>query len=442
MYNTVLDAFDKIKMLRNDEEENQKETILLNEIEKNHEIVVSLFEEGLVDDITPTINTRIKPKYHELKAHLMKIKDLLAIGVNPAKNFFQEFENAQLMNTFDGKIAHEVRTYWKKYLDVDVDPSLHLAFYNLTGRVEPRLVTQLFLNTEILPVLNKLIFGGFYSDKNVYDILIDAKSRPKTFLKRVNGQYFDEKNFELSRTQAYQQLAMVKRDMIIKQSLSDDGKSVEKLRYKNRGLYYKDKKMDLIEIGKEYGSDFLIQDVIKQHPMMAAPHKYSVNTFRMVTLRWNNDIQYLMTYARFGSNKEVKDNGGEGGIVIAVSPEGKFSNFGMEHNGTIHHSHPTTGYKFSDFPQVPNFDEFIEFVKTYHRRIIHHNYVSWDIAMGEDGKPIFIEMNFKGPVWKYQLVTERAIFGEFTEEILAKVLIEKKKKDKIPKKLDKGSQKT
>lgn len=151
---------------------------------------------------------------------------------------------------------------------------------------------------------------------------------------------------------------------------------------------------------------------------MAAPHKYSVNTFRMVTLRWNNEINYLMTYGRFGSNEEVKDNGGEGGIVVGVSPEGEFSDFGMDDDGNIHKVHPTTGFNFSDFEKVPNFDEFIEYVKTLHNRILHHNYVSWDIAMGTDGKPVFIEINFRGPIWKYQMVTERPIFGDFSEDIL------------------------
>lgn len=165
--------------------------------------------------------------------------------------------------------------------------------------------------------------------------------------------------------------------------------------------------------------------------MMAAPHEHSVNTFRMVTLRWNNQINYLMTYARFGADGEVKDNGGEGGIVVGVSPEGKFSDFGMGDDARIYKEHPTTGFKFADFEDVPNFDEYIAFVKNLHNRILHHNYVSWDIAMDVDGQPIFIEMNFKGPIWKYQMVTERPIFGEFTESILAKAVSEREKREKL-----------
>ena len=51
--------------------------------------------------------------------------------------------------------------------------------------------------------------------------------------------------------------------------------------------------------------------------------------------------------------------------------------------------------------------------------------------MGVDGQPIFIEMNFRGPIWKYQMVTERPIFGEFTESILAKAVSEREKREKL-----------
>ena len=164
---------------------------------------------------------------------------------------------------------------------------------------------------------------------------------------------------------------------------------------------------------------------------MAEPHKYSVNTFRMVTLRWDNKINYLMTYARFGSNQEVKYNGGRGGIVISVSPEGEFSDFGMDDDGNIYKTHPTTGFEFKDFKNVPNFDKYIDFVKKLHDRILHHNYVSWDIDMGVDSKPIFIEMNIREPIWKYQIVTERAIFEEFTDSILEKAVKEREKREKL-----------
>src|SRR5699024_5121572 len=53
--------------------------------------------------------------------------------------------------------------------------------------------------------------------------------------------------------------------------------------------------------------------------------------------------------------------------------------------------------------------------------ILHHDFVSWDIAIDVNGKPVFIEANFAGATWLYQLATQKPLFGELTEEILQHV---------------------
>lgn len=164
----------------------------------------------------------------------------------------------------------------------------------------------------------------------------------------------------------------MKEDLIVKESISDDIKSVEKLDYRRHDFYLKEKKVDFREIEEHWGINYIIQKLLKQYPMLATPHKHSVTTFRMVTLRWNNQVNYLMTYARFGANGEIKDNGREGRIVVGVSREGKFSDSGMGDDAKIYKSHPTTGFNFSDFEDVPTFDKYIEFVKKLHNRILHY----------------------------------------------------------------------
>src|SRR5699024_6601521 len=50
--------------------------------------------------------------------------------------------------------------------------------------------------------------------------------------------------------------------------------------------------------------------------------------------------------------------------------------------------------------------------------ILHHDFVSWDIVVGNDGLPVFLEANFRGGTWFYQLLSEKPLFGDLTEEIL------------------------
>lgn len=422
MYNTVLMAFESLQETPENYQEDDIIEECLEELKVEHKAIIEVFEAGLIEVLPDLITDEIIGRYEAMRDYFAEKEAAFDQNMNIHNDYYKKFKAVGLLNTRNQEVVDEVQVYWKKHGDKSIDPTTHLAYYNLTGIIEPRIIPQLEFNQDIWLMLNNQQFFQFYEDKNVYDFLIDAEHAPDTLLKRVNGQYFDGKNNTISRGEAFRLLTRLREDLIIKGSLENDGKSVEKIHYRGHALYFKNKKVDLIFIEKRWGDDFIVQRVIKQHAMMAAPHKHSVNTFRMVTLRWNNEIQYLMTYARFGANEEVKDNGGEGGIVISVSPKGEINNWGMADEGTVYYTHPTTGFNFNDFEPVPNFDKYIAYVKDLHNRVLHHDYVSWDIAMGVNGEPIFIEMNFKGPIWKYQLVAEQPIFGEFTESILAKAV--------------------
>lgn len=437
MYNTVLAGFEGLqKKYDNDKSEGNIMKTTLLELKENHKKVIGIFENGDLTSLSSIIEKDVLSKYIYLQKHLKEKIFLKKHKIVEDGKYYKMFKESGHLKDMNTGVMEEIQSYWKKYYKKEIDPSTHLAYYNQTGKIEPRIIPQVVLNMDIIPILNGLDFNGFYSDKNVYDLLIGADSAPEVVLKRVNGQYFNPGNETISRTEAFRLFFSMEEDLIIKESRSDDGKSVEKLRYRGHGFYFNNRKVDLRYVEEHWGRDFIIQKVLRQHPIMAAPHKYSVNTLRMVTLRWNNDIHYLMTYARFGANKQIKDNGSQGGIIVALSSEGKFSNFGMDHNASTYKNHPTTGFKFEDQEQIPNFNEYIDYVKKLHNRILHHNYVSWDIAMGLDGKPIFIEMNFRGPVWLYQFATEKPIFGEFTEEILEKAVEAREERDKKRRKVE------
>ncbi|QKY70420.1 IS30 family transposase [Lentibacillus sp. CBA3610] len=91
--------------------------------------------------------------------------------------------------------------------------------------------------------------------------------------------------------------------------------------------------------------------------------------------------------------------------------------------------HPTTNYRFDNLGKMENFDKFKTFVIDLHKDILHHDFVSWDIAVGIDGQPIFIEANFAGATCLYQLAAQRPLFGDLTEEIIQYVANEIKKNE-------------
>src|SRR5699024_3024098 len=154
-------------------------------------------------------------------------------------------------------------------------------------------------------------------------------------------------------------------------------------------LIIQDKKINIDEIivtmhiiNKIYKKDFIIQKALKQHPNMAAPHPSSVNTLRMVTFRWKNEIRYLLAFARFGSNDDIRDNASVGiSPRLGITDAGNFLDVAISQNGQTYTHHPTTGFCFADLEPIPNYDEFKQFVIDRHKEFFHLDFVSWDIAV-------------------------------------------------------------
>jgi len=346
------------------------------------------------------------------------------IGVNTKSGGFKRLYKAGLLNDIDDNFAHEAKKYWKKHYNKEIDPVLHLAYMNLTGKKDPRILPSKEMWREIIPFINDMNIRVGYSDKNIYDLLIKIPTSAEIVLKRVRGHYFNPRNQEIDKSNAYKLLIQSKSDLIIKPSDTDNSKGIEKLIIQDEKVYLNDILIAIDDLEVMYGFNFVVQKVIKQHPIMAAPHPASVNTLRMVTLRWNREIHYLLTFARFGSNEAVNDNAGTGGICVGVTDSGEFMNFAIDEQANVHKNHPSTNYSFENYAKIPNFEKFKKVVVEAHQNILHHDFVSWDIAVGVKGEPIFIEANYRGATWLYQLATEQPLFGDLTEEILQYVSTE------------------
>ena len=347
-----------------------------------------------------------------------------SLGINTKVPGFKRYKAAGLLDDVDENFVAEVKQYWQKYYHKNVDPMLHIAFMNLTGQKDPRIAFS-GVWTEIFPYFNDRNKKQIYHDKNLYDHLIPSHRSVESILKRAHGLYFDNQNNCLEESRALQEILSFKEDLIVKPSDTDNGKGIKKLKYRADALYLDGENLGLDLLEKRYGPNFSVQRVVEQHPVMAAPHPSSVNTLRMVTLRWKNEIRYLLTFARFGSDNGVQDNAGTGGLCIGVTDTGEFLNTSIDENCNTYTEHPTTGFSFKEMKSIPNFDYFKSYVKDLHKEILHQDLVSWDIVVGKDGLPVFLEANFMGATWLYQLAAQKSLFGDLTEEVLEHVYRER-----------------
>lgn len=364
------------------------------------------------------------------------------INLENASNKFKEFGirintkrtgryyNAGLLDNIDETFIDEVQSYWLENHHSKVDPGIHVAFMNLYGVKEPRLIPGEQMSKALLPFLNDSKMSIAYRDKNLYDFLFDTEKSVVSVIKRVRGTYYNSDNKIISREEVTPILLDTESEYIIKPSDSNNGLNIEKLIISESKIYLSGNVVTLSDIEKIYKFNFTIQKVIKQHHMMAEPHPASVNTLRMVTLRWKNEIHHLLTFARFGANNLVKDNAGAGGVCVGLSDDGEFFDIAIDQDAKTYIEHPSTGFNFKDLTKIPNFDTFKNYVIKLHEQVIHHDFISWDIAIDENGEPVFIEANFAGATWLYQLACQKPLFGHLSDDIIKTISSHKNKRER------------
>lgn len=369
--------------------------------------------------------TLIENSYRQLRSNVDEFKELLSryrrqqARLRKGRNQFAR--NNLLRETANKEYPHEVGAYWRTHYGKRVDPMWHIACANVTGKEDVRYVPHHIWFEEILPFFNKLSMRPAYIDKNLTDILLSAPNTPGTTVKRIHGHYYDRDHNWISRDRALDAILSGSREQIIKPSLTDNGFGVRELKVVDKEITLNGRPATLDILERSHGSDFIIQEKIVQHPIMAAPHPSSVNTIRMVTFRWKDEVRVLMAFARFGTGGKLTDNAGTGGVCCGIRDDGRLNPVAVDEFGTVHERHPTSGYAFSQQVGIPNYDELCFEAVRLHKRIFHFDIVSWDFAVSVDAKPIFLEVNFKGVSFIYQFACGKPIFGELTDEVLGHI---------------------
>lgn len=347
---------------------------------------------------------------------------LLRHGIDSKHPDFERFYRAGLLSQANPEVVSAAHGYQRQVLGRTLDAGLHVAYANLHGDQEVRLLPRSFYWYELFPKLNDAEFRACYSDKNLYALLAQHLKQPKTLFRRVAGTYFDEHLNPTAPTAPLTDVLGTSGHFIVKPSRTDNGQSIALFSLTPDGGILDGEVFSTVsDIGERYGSDFLIQERIEQHPVLAEPHPQSVNTLRILTLRWGGACHFLLAFMRFGTFGTVNDNAGTGGICVGVDDNGRLQDFAVTEKIQKIRHHPSTGYDFATRAEVPAFSEAVQMCVDGHRSVLHHNLVSWDVAIDKAGHPTFIEYNFRGALWLYQLATKRPVLGEFTEDVLRSV---------------------
>ena len=135
-----------------------------------------------------------------------------------------------------------------------------------------------------------------------------------------------------------------------------------------------------------------LEEVIVQHPAVAAIYPGSINTVRMVTIRGKSGRVYLITAMfRIGNGKFV-DNFNSGGMVAPMDPEtGTVIDRALDKQKNLYDNPPATGTPIKGFT-FPDWNKARALVEQAAQVIPEVGYVGWDVCIMENG-PAIIEGN-------------------------------------------------
>jgi hypothetical protein len=137
-----------------------------------------------------------------------------------------------------------------------------------------------------------------------------------------------------------------------------------------------------------------------------------------MTCRLNGEIKYLNSRLRTGKNDSIVDQG----YFVGVKKDGYLNNQAIDFGLNKHTEHEDTGIKFSNI-QVPSFQDAVQVCKDAHKRLLRFDIVAWDMAIDEQGDPVFIEMNLSAPDIAFMQMACGPLFKQYTEEILEQMNI-------------------
>lgn len=172
------------------------------------------------------------------------------------------------------------------------------------------------------------------------------------------------------------------------------GEGAFPLRIDKGKLYSKDSALNVESLKERITGQYLLQELITQHPQMSALHPSSVNTVRMITFNNNGHVDVFCAALRIGTKGRSVDNWASGGIVVGVDLNtGRLQKEGLfkpGYGGRVD-KHPDSGVIFENF-QIPYFHEGMKMACQLHSYLYGIHSVGWDVAITPDG-PIFIEGN-------------------------------------------------
>lgn len=344
--------------------------------------------------------------------------------ISTNKQFYKLSKDIEIKHLTKAQ-KQEIKDYYKSMLGVSVTTKWHELAYSLTGIYDKRILPNDLYVGYIQQALIDYRIKIAYDDKNLFPRLLPFANIPHKIVQCSNGLFYNSDG-AMTKQEALDLCKNIDSAIIKPTLFSNSGRNVEKIIVKDGITNLGSATIE--EVFDKYGQNFVIEEVVKQHPKMASLNPSSINTLRVISFRKGNEIMICKVMCRIGKPGNVVDNFAAGGMGCAVKENGFLSEYAYTKMYSKRKNITETGVILKDF-QIPGFENVKNFVKKAHLSMPHFLLLGWDVAIGEDEQPVFIEYNTNF-CNIFQLEQGQPTFGEYTDEILPIVKAEHEKRMK------------
>lgn len=288
-----------------------------------------------------------------------------------------------------------------------------LEVYKYFNGFDPRYLGHNLYLPLIARRLNNYHYTKFFEDKGLLGHLSRTVEFPHCIVRCIDGEYYDDEFKQISKASAYDIVSGHKGKLVFKLSRgSSGGHGVQIIELSSDT----DPRQQAIKLMNTFGKDYVVQEAICQHEMMARFNPSSVNTLRIATLYLNGAASLCWTILRIGKDGAFVDNMSSGGMGVGVDRFGKLHDFGYDY--ACHQIHEINNIRFAgvQLEFIPRIIEYI--LKKHVEEFSLCKFIGWDVCVSEEGKIIIIEVNSSQPGIFQEQLCMGPVFGDRTEEVI------------------------
>lgn len=306
----------------------------------------------------------------------------------------------------------KVLPFWNRY-GIKPEKMWYDLYCYKDGRYDPRYIPGDLYWKKIYPALNEPRFRHAYTDKCFYNQLFPYLKQPRTILRNSNNCFFDGSFGKIiSFAQAKSILESAERFVIKPSIYSGEGVDIF--------FYEKDdnRDLDIESLMKSYRSNYIVQEVLAQHEVLASIHPESLNTIRVISFLFQGEVHISSSILRMGVGGSRFDNVSKGGFACPIRPDGRLEKEAVNKKSQWVTTHPG-GTVFADV-KIPSCERILDAIRRAHKDIPHFRIIGWDFSVDESGEPVLIEYN--GAPGLNQ-VSCGPLFGDLTEPVLNMIFL-------------------